>query len=200
MKRLAIALDGTLAALGQMTETRDPYTAGHQINVGTLGAAIAVQMGLDAKVIELTRQSGDVHDIGKIVVPSEILTRPGRLSPLEFEMVKTHALVGYEILSKASLPWPIAEVALQHHERMDGSGYPNGLLADQIILPAQIIAVADVVEAMTHHRPYRPGLGLDAALAEVSDGAGTRFDADVVQCCLAVFAAGFTFGSEPPTV
>jgi HD-GYP domain-containing protein (c-di-GMP phosphodiesterase class II) len=204
ISQLATALDGTLAALGQMTETRDPYTAGHQVHVGALGsslaAAIATEYGLDLKMIDLIRQSGDVHDIGKIAIPSEILTRPGRLSPLEFEMVKQHTLVGYEILSKASLPWPIAEVALQHHERLDGSGYPNGLLGDQIILPARIIAVADVVEAMTQHRPYRSGLGIDKALAEVTDGAGTRFDADVVKCCVAVFEAGFTFGSGPRTV
>jgi HD-GYP domain-containing protein (c-di-GMP phosphodiesterase class II) len=184
-----------------MTETRDPYTAGHQIHVGALGSslamAIATEYGLDLKMIKLIRQSGDVHDIGKIVVPSEILTKPGRLSPLEFEMVKQHTLVGYDILSRASLPWPIAEVALQHHERLDGSGYPNGLHGDEIILPARILAVADVVEAMTQHRPYRPGLGIDKALAEVTEGAGTRFDADVVKCCLAVFEAGFTFESGP---
>jgi HD-GYP domain-containing protein (c-di-GMP phosphodiesterase class II) len=204
MSQLAAALDGTLAALGQMTENRDPYTAGHQIHVGALGsslaAAIATECGLDLKMIELIRQSGDVHDIGKIAVPSEILTKPGRLSPLEFEMVKQHTLAGYDILSRASLPWPIAEVALQHHERLDGSGYPNGLLGDQIILPARIIAVADVVEAMTQHRPYRPGLGIDKALAEVTEGAGTRFDADVVKCCLAVFEAGFTFEAGPRIV
>lgn len=199
-QRLATALDGTLSALGRMIETRDPYTAGHETGVGTLGAAIALQLGMDAAMVKLIRQSGEVHDIGKIAVPSEILTKPGRLSPLEFEMVKTHTLVGYDILSEASLPWPIAEVALQHHERLDGSGYPNGLHGDEISLPARIIAVADVVEAMTQHRPYRPGLGIDKALAEVTEGAGTRFDADVVKCCLAVFAAGFTFGSEPPTV
>ena len=197
MKKLEAALDGTLAALGQMTETRDPYTAGHQLHVGSLGAslgaAIATQHGLDIEMIELIRQSGEVHDIGKIAVPSEILTKPGRLSPLEFEMVKRHTVVGYEILSKASLPWPIAEVALQHHERLDGSGYPYGIPASEIILPARIIAVADVVEAMTQHRPYRPGLGLDKALAEVSAGAGTLFDADVVKSCIAVFEAGFTF-------
>lgn len=200
MKYMATALDGTLAALGQMIETRDPYTAGHETGVGTLGAAIALQLGLDAAMVKLIRQSGEVHDIGKIAVPSEILTKPGRLSPLEYEMVKTHTQVGYDILSKASLPWPIAEVALQHHERLDGSGYPNGLHGEQIILPARIIAVADVVEAMTQHRPYRAGLGIDKALAEVTDGAGIRFDADVVKCCLAVFEAGFTFGSEPRTV
>jgi PAS domain S-box-containing protein len=195
--RLAMALDGTLNALSQMTEFRDPYTAGHQLHVGSLGAAIATQLGLESRLIQVVRQSGEVHDIGKIAVPSEILTKPGRLSPLEFEMVKRHTLVGYDILSKASLPWPIAEVALRHHERLDGSGYPNGLLGSEIILPVRIIAVADVVEAMTQHRPYRPGLGIDKALAEVTEGAGIRFDADVVKACLAVFEAGFTFEAGP---
>lgn len=194
---LAKALDGTLAALSQMTESRDPYTEGHQLNVGSLGAAIAAHLGLDATMIELIRQSGEVHDVGKIAVPAEILTRPGRLDVLEFEMVKTHTNVGADILAKASLPWPIAEVALQHHERMDGSGYPNGLCAGEISQPARIIAVADVVEAMAQHRPYRSALGIDKALAEVARGAGTLFDADVVQACLAVFETGFTFESGP---
>jgi HD-GYP domain-containing protein (c-di-GMP phosphodiesterase class II) len=195
VEKLAKALDGTLAVLAEMTESRDPYTEGHQIHVGSLGAAIATHLGLDATMIELIRQSGEVHDVGKIAVPAEILTRPGRLGFHEFELVKTHTTLGADILSKASLPWPLAEVALQHHERMDGSGYPNGLLGSEIIQPAKIIAVADVVEAMTRHRPYRAGLGIDKALDEVSRGAGTSYDADVVKACLAVFAAGFTFES-----
>jgi HD-GYP domain-containing protein (c-di-GMP phosphodiesterase class II) len=195
VKSLATALNGTLAALAEMTESRDPYTAGHQVHVGVLGAAIARQLGLDPTMIELVRQSGQVHDVGKIAVPSEILTRPGKLSTLEFEMVKRHTTVGAGILSQASLPWPIAEVALGHHERMDGSGYPNSLLADEIILPARIVAVADVVEAMTQHRPYRPARGLDEALAEIRDGAGTLYDVDVVNACVAVFEGGFTFES-----
>ena len=189
------ALEATLSSLGHMTETRDPYTAGHQTRVGSLGAAIATHLGLDANMIELIRQSGDVHDIGKIAIPSEILTRPGRLSALEYDMVKTHTTVGFAILSKASLPWPIADVALSHHERLDGSGYPSGLLGSEIILPARIIAVADVVEAMTQHRPYRPALGLNLALAEVAKGAGTLFDREVVESCRAVFESGFTFES-----
>lgn len=193
--KLKQALEATLSSLGQMTETRDPYTAGHQTRVGSLGAAIATHLGLDANMIELIRQSGDVHDIGKIAIPSEILTRPGRLSTLEYDMVKTHTTVGFAILSKASLPWPIADVALSHHERLDGSGYPSGLLADEIILPARIIAVADVVEAMTQHRPYRPALGLDMALAEVAKGAGTLFDREVVKSCRVLFESGFTFES-----
>ena len=195
IKQLESTVEGTLSALALMTETRDPYTAGHQNHVGALGEAIAKQLGLNSKLITLIRQSGEVHDIGKIAVPAEILTRPGRLSPLEFEMIKRHTLVGADILSQASLPWPIAEVALQHHERMNGSGYPRGLPGSDIILPARIIAVADVVEAMTQHRPYRPALGIDRAIAEVSAGAGTLFDPEVVGACLAVFESGFTFES-----
>jgi HD-GYP domain-containing protein (c-di-GMP phosphodiesterase class II) len=181
-----------------MTEFRDPYTAGHQSRVGSLGAAIATHLGLDSTMIELIRESGGVHDVGKVAVPAEILTRPGRLSPLEFEMVKTHTTVGADILSKASLPWPIAEVALQHHERLDGSGYPKGLQAGEIGLPARIIAVADVVEAMSQHRPYRAALGIDEALAAISAGAGTLFDSDVVGACLAVFEAGYGFRHSSP--
>lgn len=190
---LASALDGTLHALSQMTESRDPYTEGHQSRVAALGAAIATRLGLSFETIKLIRQAGAVHDVGKIAVPAEILTRPGRLSALEFEMVKVHTTVGFDILSKARLPWPIAEVALSHHERLDGSGYPNGLIGDEIVLPARIIAVADVVEAITQHRPYRAALGLESALEEVREGAGTRFDADVVEACVAAFTAGFTF-------
>jgi len=195
-QQVAAALDGTLAALGQMTESRDPYTEGHQVYVGLLGAAIATHLGLEARMVKLIRQSGEVHDIGKIAIPAEILTRPGKLTALEFEMLKSHTTVGSDILSKASLPWPIAEVAEQHHERLNGSGYPHGLVADEINLPSRIIAVSDVVEAMTHHRPYRSALGLDKALAEVTAGAGTLYDAQVVESCLAVFEAGFTFESS----
>jgi PAS domain S-box-containing protein len=193
---LASALDGTLHALSQMTESRDPYTEGHQSHVAALGAAIASRLGLDIETIKLIRQAGAVHDVGKIAVPAEILTRSGRLSALEFEMVKQHTTVGFDILSKAMLPWPIAEVALSHHERLDGSGYPNGLSGDEIVLPARIIAVADVVEAISQHRPYRAALGLESALVEAREGAGTRYDADVVEACVAVFEAGFTFDAE----
>lgn len=198
--QLETALDGTISALARMTETRDPYTAGHQMHVGTLGALIAEELGLDTGLAGLIRQSGEVHDIGKISVPAEILTRPGRLSKLEYEIVKRHTLIGSDILSQASLPWPIAEVALQHHERLDGSGYPYGLRGDDIILPARIIAVADVVEAMTQHRPYRPGLGIESALEEVVRGAGTLYDAEVVAACLRVIEAGFTFTERVESV
>jgi PAS domain S-box-containing protein len=188
------AFAGTIRALGQMTETRDPYTAGHQLSVANLGAAISRRMGLGDDLTELIHISGQVHDIGKISIPAEILTRPGRLSPLEFEMIKEHTTIGANILAEASLPWPIADVALQHHERLDGSGYPFGLTGEEIILPARIIAVADVVEAMTHHRPYRAALGIERALAEVVAGAGLKYDADVVAACVEEFDAGFDFG------
>ena len=192
-RRLAAAFDGTLLAIGKMSEVRDPYTAGHQQNVGQLGAAIAEHMGLEPAMADLIRQSGAVHDIGKFSTPAEILARPGSLETEEFALIKRHPEVGFKILSEASVPWPLAEVALEHHERIDGSGYPAGLKGDAICLPARIIAVADVVEAMMHRRPYREALGIDAALAEIQQGAGTLYDLDVAQGCSAVFAAGFTF-------
>jgi putative nucleotidyltransferase with HDIG domain len=189
------ALAGTIRALGRMTETRDPYTAGHQLSVANLGAAISRRMGLDDDLTELIHISGQVHDIGKISIPAEILTRPGRLSPLEFEMIKEHTTIGANILAGASLPWPIADVALQHHERLDGTGYPFGLTGEEIILPARIIAVADVVEAMTHHRPYRAALGREKALAEVVAGAGLKYDAEVVAACVEVLDTESNFDS-----
>ena len=195
-ERLREAFDGTLAALAEISEARDPYNAGHQRGVGTLGEAIARQLGLDRAMSTLVRQAGEVHDIGKVVVPAEILTRPGALSELEFSLIRGHCETGSQILRHARLPWPIAEVALQHHERLDGSGYPQGLRDGDIIAPARIIAVADTVEAMTHHRPYRPARTLDDALAEITGGAGVRYDADVVAACRAVFDDGFTFARE----
>lgn len=195
MNQVAGALDGILAALSRITETRDPYTAGHQSKVGSLSAAIAAHMGIDAPTVELIRQAGDVHDVGKTAIASEILTKPGRLTPLEYQMVQRHAQFGYDILAEAKLPWPIADVALQHHERINGSGYPQGLSASEIILPARIVAVADVIEAMTNHRPYRSELGLERALDEVHSQAGQLYDVEVVKNCVAIFEAGFTFAS-----
>ena len=190
-----IALNGTIAALSQMTETRDPYTAGHQASVGSLGEEIARQMGFDPTMCDLIRQSGELHDVGKIAVPVEILTRPGRLTSIEFDLIKTHPIVGADILAKANLPWPIVDVALQHHERIDGSGYPFGLKGDDVIMPARIVGVADVVEAMTQHRPYRSALGSDVALAEIQRGSGEQYDSDVAAACMEVFENGFAFQS-----
>lgn len=196
VRTLRSSLDGTLSALTRLGETRDPYTAGHQHRVGELAMAIGHRLGLDDALVDLIRKSGQVHDIGKTSVPAEILTRPGRLNDLEFDLVKLHTTVGHDILSQANLPWPISDVALQHHERMDGSGYPHGLRGADIALPARIVAVADVVEAMTQHRPYRAALELDCALEEITRGSGVQYDADVVTACLALFASGYRF-SEP---
>jgi response regulator RpfG family c-di-GMP phosphodiesterase len=194
VKQLEQALDGTLTAISRIIETRDPYTSGHHVHVGSLAAAIATNLGLDDKTVKLILQSGEVHDIGRIEVPQEILALSGALTVEQYELVKRHTIYGADVLTQASLPWPIAEIALQHHERLDGSGYPAGLRGDEIIMPARIVAVADVVEAMMMPRPYRPALGLEAALAEISAGSGTLYDAKVVKSCLAVFNAGFTFG------
>ncbi|NNN08741.1 MAG: HD domain-containing protein [Acidimicrobiaceae bacterium] len=198
LRQTVSAFEGTLAALTQITDVRDPYTQGHQSRVGTLAGEIALCLGLDPELIRLIRLAGGVHDVGKISVPAEILNKPGRLTTIEYEMVQTHPQVGWNILSKASLPWPIPEVALAHHERLDGSGYPFGLSGDAIILPARIVAVADVMEAMGNRRPYRPALGIDDALAEIVAGRGTRYDASVVDACVAAFEEGFQFLGEEP--
>ncbi len=195
---LAAALSGTLTALARVTEARDPYTAGHQSRVGSLAAAIGERLGLESSLIDRIRDAGAVHDVGKVALSSEILIKPSRLTDLEYRMIKRHALIGYEILSKASLPWPIPEVALQHHERLNGSGYPNALAGEDIILPARIVAVADVVEAMSNHRPYRPAVGLEQALDQVASNVGTLYDAEVVHHCLAIFEDGFEFAADQP--
>jgi len=200
VQQLAASLNGTLAALSRLAEGRDPYTAGHQTRVASLGAAIADKLNLDFETIDLIKKSGQVHDIGKVAIPLEFLARPGDLSPLEFEVIKSHTSVGADILSQASLPWPIAEVAMQHHERMDGSGYPYGLSGSEIILPARIIAVADVVEAMSQHRPYRPARGLDESLSFVSAESGRLFDPQVVEACTAVFMEGYRFEMSTWTI
>jgi len=185
--------DGVIAALARTVEVRDPYTAGHQRRVGELAAAMALHMGLGEERAEGLRVGGMLHDVGKINIPAEILSRPGLLSTMEFELIKGHAQAGYEILAAIHFPWPVAEMARQHHERLDGSGYPAGLAGEDILPEARILAVADVVEAMASHRPYRAALGLEAALAEVRGGAGVRFDAGAVAACEQVFAQGFAF-------
>jgi len=175
---------GTIAAIAATIEARDPYTAGHQRRVAAIADAIANELGLDDNQREGIRLAAAIHDIGKIGVPAEILTRPGELRPEERALLRIHPLTGYEIIAGIEFPWPIADMVLQHHERLDGSGYPNGLHNDEIILGARILAVADTVEAMTNHRPYRAALGFDAALAEMQSGRGIRYDADVVDACL----------------
>ncbi len=187
MAQLEETMTGTIRAVSTMVEIRDPYTAGHELRVGKLAAAIADEMGLDAERCRGLDIAGSLHDIGKISVPAEILSKPTRLQPAEYEIVKMHAQSGYDILKDIRFPWPIAEVARQHHERLDGSGYPQGLKGEQIILEARILAVADVVESMGSHRPYRPARGLDAALEEIANGRGQLFDADAVDACLRLF-------------
>jgi len=177
----------TIEAVALTVEKRDPYTAGHQQRVAALAVAIAEEMGLDGQRIEGIRIGGLIHDIGKITVPAEYLARPGALSEAEFLVIRAHPEVGYEIMKGVESPWPLSLMILQHHERLDGSGYPQGLEGDGILLEARILAVADVVEAMASHRPYRPALGLEPALDEIQAGRGTRFDARVVDACLRLF-------------
>jgi putative nucleotidyltransferase with HDIG domain/PAS domain S-box-containing protein len=182
--------DEIIAAIAGIVEIRDPYTAGHQQRVSELAAAIAKQLGLDDDTVAGVRVAGLVHDVGKIIVPAEILNKPGRLSETEFMLIKEHAQTGYEILRAIEFPWPVAQIARQHHERLDGSGYPQGLSGADILFQARILAVADVIEAMISHRPYRAALGLDAALAEIEAGSGGRYDEAVVTACKCVLESG----------
>ena len=186
-KELKSAFMGTVEVATTLCELRDPYTAGHQLRVGMLAQAIGAELGFDAQHIEGLRVAGYLHDIGKMTVPAEILSRPGKLRPFEYALIQGHPQAGYEVLKKVKFPWPLAEITLQHHERMDGSGYPQGLKGEAILLDARIMAVADVVESMASHRPYRSALGIDAALAEIEGGSGSKYDAAVAQACLRLF-------------
>lgn len=189
-KALQKSMSSTITLLSQVVEYRDPYTAGHQRRVGNCSAKIAEWMGLSKDIVESVRIMGYIHDIGKIVVPSEILSKPGKLTLPEFLLLQSHSLAGYEMLSDVNLPPMIAEAIYQHHERIDGSGYPRKLKGDQISLQAHILMIADVVEAMTSHRPYRPSLGLDVALTEIESNAGVLYDKAVAKACLELFKVG----------
>jgi PAS domain S-box-containing protein len=186
LNRLRRTLDGTVTALAIAVETRDPYTAGHQRGVAQLACAIAAEMGFSPDRLEGMRVMGFLHDIGKIAVPAEILSKPGRLSEYEFNIVKFHSQVSYDILKEVDFPWPVALAVLQHHEKIDGSGYPHGLKGEDIIIEARILTVADVVEAMASHRPYRPALGTDQAVEEISKQRDILYDPEVVDACLKV--------------
>lgn len=186
LARLRGAMISTVQALATTLERRDPYTAGHQRAVAKLATAIASRIGVSPGDLDGVNLAATIHDIGKIQVPTEILSKPGKLTPLEFQIVQTHAEAGYEIVKGVDFPWPIAQMILQHHERLDGSGYPRGLKGAEILLGARIIAVADVVESMMAHRPYRPALGLAPALAEIERGKGTLYDESVVEACVAL--------------
>jgi PAS domain S-box-containing protein/putative nucleotidyltransferase with HDIG domain len=193
LERLRKAMDGTVQAMAFTIETRDPYTAGHQRRVTKLACTLGEKLNLTKDEIEGVRMAGDLHDIGKIYVPAEILSKPTKLSEAEYDIIKTHPRVGYDILRTIEFPWPIADIVLQHHERMDGSGYPEGLKGKDILLEARILAVADVIEAMASHRPYRPALSIEAAVEEISENRGKLYDPDVVDVCLKIFEEGFDF-------
>ncbi len=180
------AMDGIIHAVSLVVETRDPYTAGHQRRVAELARAIAREMGLSEWQTMGIYVAGLLHDVGKVAVPSEILSKPGKITDTEFSIIKSHCQVGSEILQRIDFPWPVTKAVLQHHERLDGSGYPGGLSGDQIIIEARILGVADVVEAMSSHRPYRPALGLNSALQEISRSSGILYDIEVVDACLAL--------------
>jgi len=178
---------GTVQAISMLSEMRDPYTAGHQLQVARLAAAIASELGLPEKRVTALQMAGTLHDIGKINIPSEILSKPGRLNKTEFDLIKTHPAVGREILKSIDFPWPLYTIVSQHHERLDGSGYPAGLKDDEICIEAKILGVADVVSAMSCHRPYRSALGVDQALEEITRNRGTLYDPASVDACCKLF-------------
>jgi len=186
-EKLLDSMEGTIDALATALEMRDPYTAGHQRRVGELAEAIALELNYPGDEVRGIHLAALTHDIGKIYVPSEILSKPVELTKNEFNIIKTHSRIGYDILGKIEFSWPIAEMVYQHHERIDGSGYPRGLQGDEIIFQAKILAVSDVVEAMTSRRPYRAALGIDTALEEVLAGRGTKYDPDAVDACVKLF-------------
>ncbi|MBW2596031.1 MAG: HD-GYP domain-containing protein [Deltaproteobacteria bacterium] len=193
-EKLLKSMESSINALAMALEMRDPYTAGHQRHVAELAEAIAREMNRSDDEIKGIYFTALIHDVGKIHVPAEILSKPGELSKTEFEIIKLHSQAGYDILKKIDFPWPIAEIAYQHHERLDGSGYPRGLKGEKILPQARIIAVADAVEAMLSHRPYRAALGVEKALEEIENDRTTLYDPEVVDACLKLFREkGFKF-------
>ena len=187
LNKYSQAMDGIVQAMSRAVEIRDPYTAGHQRRVARLAAAIAEKMGLCADRIHGLRLAGAIHDIGKIGVPAEILCKPGLLNDLEYGIIQLHSRVGFDILKDIAFPWPIAEMVLQHHERLDGSGYPQGLAGGAILQETCILSVADVFETIATHRPYRPARGLDKAMEEIEANSGILYDAEAVSACMALF-------------
>ena len=193
-KKLQNIMEGTAYIIIKVVETRDPYFTGHQQRVSQLATAIAKEMKLSQDKIEGVRFASLVHDIGKINLPTEIVSKPSKLVEVEFNLVKNHPRIGYDILKRVDFPWPIAEIVFQHQEKIDGSGYPRGLKGDEILIESKIISVADVVEAMSSHRPYRPALGIDKALEEISKNKGVLYDPEVVDICIKIFKEeGFRF-------
>jgi response regulator RpfG family c-di-GMP phosphodiesterase len=187
LEKLTRALNGTIKAIAMTVEIRDQYTAGHQKRGANLARAIAQEMKLDPQIVEGVQLASMIHDIGKISIPAEILSKPSLLSTLEFSLIKIHPQVGYDILKEIDFPWPIAQTVLQHHERINGSGYPSGLKNNEILLEAKVLAVADVVEAIASHRPYRPAYDTNEAMAEITDKQGILYEPLVVESCLRLF-------------
>jgi putative nucleotidyltransferase with HDIG domain len=186
-QNLKKVMDSTIQAIAMTVEKRDPYTSGHQMRVAALTRAIAEALELPEDKVEGAYLAASIHDIGKISLPAEILTKPIQLTEIEISLIQAHSQAGYDILKGIEFPWPIADIIIQHHERMDGSGYPRGLAGDNISIAARIIGVADVVETMSSHRPYRPSMGLEKALAEITQNSGTLYDPEVVAACLNIF-------------
>ncbi len=186
-QRLKKILNDTINAFAQIVESRDPYTSGHQKRVARLAIAISEKLGLDNEKIETIGTAALIHDIGKIAIPASILSKPGKISHIEYDIVKTHSQVGYNMLKNIKFPHPIAKIVLQHHERLDGSGYPKGITGKDILFEAKILTVADVVEAISSHRPYRPALGIERALKEITINRGRLYDPKIVDACKAVF-------------
>ncbi len=195
------SLEESIKSIANTVESRDEYTAGHMRRVGQLASAIARELGLSEETIHGIELASTIHDVGKISIPVEILTKPVKLSKVEYQLIQTHVEAGYDIIKNIKFPWPIALIILQHHERMDGSGYPQGLKGDEILLGSRIIALADVIEAMASRRPYRSELGIDAALAEIKQGRGTLYDPAVVDSCVRLFdEKRFSFTLNPPSL
>ncbi|MEW6660592.1 MAG: HD domain-containing phosphohydrolase [Thermodesulfobacteriota bacterium] len=194
LAKLRRAFEGVVQAMAMAMEMKDLYTSGHQQRVSQLACALAGEMGLPAARIDGLRVAGLLHDLGKIAVASEILSKPGKINEYEFAIIKAHPQIGYDILKAIEFPWPVAQIILQHHERLDGSGYPGGLQGEEILLEAKILGVADVVEAMSSHRPYRPAIGMNQALEEISQNKGVAYDREVVEACIKLFnVKGFRF-------
>jgi HD-GYP domain-containing protein (c-di-GMP phosphodiesterase class II) len=187
LESLRKAVGTTIQVMVSAVEARDPYTAGHQLRTADLARTIATEMGLPQDKINGIRMAGSIHDIGKLSIPADILSKPKKLTEIEFSLIKEHSRSGYEMLKDVESPWPLAQIIYQHHERMDGSGYPRNLKGDDILMEARIMAVADVVESMASHRPYRPALGVDAAMDEIESNRGILYDIDVVNECLRLF-------------
>ncbi|MBL0713637.1 MAG: response regulator [Desulfosarcina sp.] len=187
MNKLENAMNGIVRAIAHTVETRDPYTAGHQRRVADLATAIAQEVGFTKDQIEAVRVASIIHDLGKISVPAEILSKPSRLTVNEFNLIKEHPKVGYDIVKDIEFPWDVSTMIYQHHEKIDGSGYPLGVAGDEILPESRVLTVADVVEAMASHRPYRPGLGVDVALGEIDKNKGKLYDPEMVRACISLF-------------